>query len=179
MLSAERRPAPKPTTRNVNQRVGIFIDVSNLYHSAKNLYHGRVNYQELLKNLAGGRPVVRAMAYVVRSETAAGESAFFEALEKAGLELRVKDLQVYNDGLKKGDWDVGLAIDAIRMSDLLDVIILVTGDGDYVPLVDYLKWGLGRHVEVAAFHRSASSKLQEAADRFVNIESIPRIIIRK
>jgi len=119
------------------------------------------------------------MAYVIRSETAVGEASFFEALEKTGLELRVKDLQVYGDGLKKGDWDVGLAVDAIRMADFLDVIVLVAGDGDYVPLVEYLKWGRGRSVEVAAFHRSASSKLQEAADKFVNIESIPRIIIRK
>lgn len=178
-MIADRRTPAKPLTRNVNQRVGIFIDVSNLYHSAKNLYHGRVNYQELIKNLAGGRPLIRAMAYVVKSESSAGEASFFDALQKAGLELRVKDLQVYNDGLKKGDWDIGMAIDAIRMSDLLDVIILVTGDGDFLPLIDYLKWGMGRYVEVAAFHRSASAKIQEAADRFINIESIPRIIIRK
>jgi uncharacterized LabA/DUF88 family protein len=161
------------------QRVGIFIDVANLYHSAKNLYHGRVNYQELIKHLVAGRQLIRAIAYVIKSDTAVGEAAFFEALEKAGLELRVKELQVYGDGLKKGDWDVGLSVDAIRMSDFLDVIILVTGDGDYVPLVDYLKWGKGRLVEVAAFHRSASAKLQEAADKFTNIESFPRIILKK
>ncbi len=162
-----------------NQRIGIFIDVANLYHSAKNLYHGRVNYQELIKHLVAGRQLIRAIAYVVKSDTAVGEAAFFEALEKAGLELRMKELQVYGDGLKKGDWDVGLSVDAIRMSDFLDVVILVTGDGDYLPLVDYLKWGKGRLVEVAAFHRSASAKLQEAADKFINIESIPKIILRK
>jgi uncharacterized LabA/DUF88 family protein len=174
-----KRISPRQMPSHASQRVGIFIDVSNLYHSAKNLYHGRVNYQELIKNLVAGRQLIRAMAYVVRSETSAGEASFFEALEKAGLELRVKDLQVYGDGLKKGDWDVGLAIDAIRMASTLDVIILVTGDGDHLPLIDYLKWGLGRYVEVAAFHRSASGKLQEAADRFVNIEDIPKSIIRK
>jgi uncharacterized LabA/DUF88 family protein len=161
-----------------NQRIGIFIDVANLYHSAKNLYHGRVNYQELIKHLVAGRQLIRAIAYAVKSESAAGEAAFFDALAKAGLELRVKDLQVYADGLKKGDWDVGMAIDAVRMADFLDVIVLVTGDGDYLPLVDYLKWGKGRLVEVAAFHRSASAKLQEAADKFINIESIPRIILK-
>lgn len=158
--------------------MGIFIDVANLYHSAKNLYRGRVNYQELIKNLVGGRQLIRAIAYVVKSDTAIGEAAFFDALEKAGLELRVKELQVYGDGLKKGDWDVGMAIDAVRMSDFLDVVILVTGDGDYLPLLNYLKWGKGRLVEVAAFHKSASAKLQEAADKFVNIESIPRIILK-
>jgi uncharacterized LabA/DUF88 family protein len=163
----------------LTQRVGIFIDVQNLYHSAKNLYHGRVNYRELIKYLVGGRQLIRSMAYVVKSETAAGEAQFFEALEKAGLELRVKDLQVYPGGMKKADWDVGLAVDAIRMSSFLDVIILVTGDGDFLPLVDYLKWGVGRLVEVAAFKHSASAKMQEAADKFVNIEEIPRVILRK
>jgi uncharacterized LabA/DUF88 family protein len=176
-----------------SQRVGIFVDVQNLYHSAKNLYSSRVNYRELVKYLTGGRELIRAIAYVVKSETSSqtlpgktaegegksGEAAFFEALEKSGLELRVKDLQVYADGVKKADWDVGMAVDAIRMASFLDVVILVTGDGDFLPLVEYLKWGTGRLVEVAAFHRTASSKLREAADRFVNIEEIPKILIRK
>ena len=162
-----------------NQRVGIFIDVQNLYHSAKNLYHARVNYRELIRHLVDGRQLIRAVAYVVRSETAVGEAAFFDALEKSGLELRSKDLQIYADGTKKADWDVGMAVDAIRMAPFLDAVVLVTGDGDFIPLVDYLKWGAGRFVEVAAFKRSASTKLQEAADRFINIEEIPRIILRK
>jgi len=197
----------KQAPRNSNQRVGIFVDVQNLYHSAKNLYHGRVNYAELMKHLVGDRQLIRAMAYVVKSEGVepqrgertpvrpirnaaddenggsgsggmSSEAAFFEALEKAGLELRMKDLQIYAGGMKKADWDVGMAVDAIRMSEFLDVIILVTGDGDFIPLVDYLKWGNGRLVEVAAFRRSASSKIQEAADRFINIEDVPRAIMR-
>ena len=173
------RPAAKPSEYYVNQRVGIFIDIQNLYHSAKNLYHGRVNYSELIKYLVRGRQLIRSLAYVVKSETAEGEASFFEALEKAGLELRMKDLQIYAGGMKKADWDVGMAVDAIRMASFLDVVILVTGDGDFLPLVDYLKWGQGRFVEVAAFHRSASGKIQEAADRFINIEDIPRAIMRK
>jgi uncharacterized LabA/DUF88 family protein len=194
----------KSGTKYQNQRVGIFVDVQNLYHSAKNLYHGRVNYGELIKYLVAGRQLIRSVAYVVKSEgiipargdilpdlrqtpsapassgraPASSESAFFEALEKAGLELRVKDLQVYAGGMKKADWDVGMAIDAIRMSSFLDVIILVTGDGDFLPLIDYLKWGVGRLVEVAAFKRSASAKLQEAADKFINIEEIQRAVMR-
>ncbi|MBI3589309.1 MAG: NYN domain-containing protein [Candidatus Liptonbacteria bacterium] len=162
-----------------NQRVGIFVDVQNLYHSSKNLYHGRINYPELMRSLVGERQLIRAMAYVVKSETAQGEAAFFDALEKSGLELRSKDLQIYPDGLKKADWDVGMAVDAIRMSSFLDVVVLVTGDGDFLPLIDYLKWGVGRLVEVAAFKRSTSSKVQESADRFINLEEVPRIILRK
>src|SRR3989344_1072454 len=146
-----------------NQRVGIFIDIQNLYHSAKNLYGARVNYHELIKALLAGRTLIRATGYVGKSETAAGEASFFEALEKEGIELRMKDLQIYAGGMKKADWDVGMAVDAIRMGSALDVVILVTGDGDFIPLVEYLKWGLGKQVEVAAFSRSASGKLKEIA----------------
>lgn len=178
-LFSHTQPMKPGSLRNGNQRVGIFIDVQNLYHSAKNLYHGRVNYAELIKNLTGNRQLIRSMAYVVKSETAVGEASFFEALEKAGLELRSKDLQIYADGTKKADWDVGMAVDAIRMASFLDVVILVTGDGDFLPLVDYLKWGMGRLVEVAAFRRSASAKIQEVADRFINIEEIPRAILKR
>jgi len=182
-----------------NQRVGIFVDVQNLYHSAKNLHHARVNYAELMKNLVGNRQLIRAMAYVIKSEGVepqrpaaapkapaqekdgngmSSEASFFEALEKAGLELRMKDLQIFAGGMKKADWDVGMAVDAIRMSPFLDVVILVTGDGDFCPLVDYLKWGAGRLVEVAAFRRSASAKIQEAADRFIAIEDVPKAIMK-
>jgi uncharacterized LabA/DUF88 family protein len=162
-----------------NQRVGIFIDIQNLYHSAKNLYSARVNYRELLKELVGNRQLIRAIGYVVKSETALGEASFFEALTKTGVELRMKDLQIFPGGMKKADWDVGMAVDAIRMASFLDVVILVTGDGDFIPLVEYLKWGLGREVEVAAFGRSASAKLKEAADFFIDLESKPRVILKK
>ena len=161
-----------------NQRVGIFIDVQNIYHSAKNLYGSRVNFEELIETLIGKRELIRAFAYVVKSETALGEESFFEALKKTGLELRVKDLQIYPGGMKKADWDVGIAVDAIRLAEVLDVVILVTGDGDFTPLVDYLKWGMGRQVEVAAFSRTASGKLREVVDKFIEIENIPKILLR-
>lgn len=164
--------------RHSHQRVGIFIDVQNIYHSARNLFQARVNFQELIKTLVSERHLIRAMAYVVKSETALGEESFFEALKKTGLELRLKDLQVYPGGAKKADWDVGLAVDAIRMANFLDVVILVTGDGDFVPLVEYLKWGTGRQVEVAAFSRTASARLREAADYFTELENIPRILLK-
>jgi len=162
-----------------SQRVGIFIDIQNLYHSAKHLYSARVNYRELIKELVSGRQLIRAIGYVVKSETALGEASFFEALTKTGIELRIKDLQIFPGGLKKADWDVGMTVDAIRMANFLDVVILVTGDGDYVPLVEYLKWGLGRETEIAAFGRSTSARLKEAADLFVDLEKLPKVILKK
>ena len=162
-----------------DHRIGIFVDIQNLYHSAKNLYRARVNFRELLKNLTGGRKLIRAMAYVVESETALGEKSFFEALNQVGLELRMKDLQIFPGGQKKADWDVGMAVDAIRMANSLDVIVLVTGDGDFLPLVEYLKWGMGKFVEVAGFSKTTSSLLKESADYFTAIEDIPKALMKK
>lgn len=168
-----------------NQRIGIFVDVQNIYHSAKNLYHARVNFEQLIKTLADDRTIIRSIAYVVKSDGVQGyegessrEEPFFEALKKSGLELRMKDLQIFHGGAKKADWDVGIAVDAIRMASSLDVVILVTGDGDFIPLVEYLKWGTGKQVEVAAFSRTTSGKLKEAADRFIELESIPKILLK-
>lgn len=161
-----------------DQRVAIFVDVQNVYHSAKNLHHARVNFKELLRVAVGNRPLLRAVAYVVKSDTALGEESFFEALKQTGYELRLKDLQIYPDGSKKADWDIGMAIDAVRLASSVDAIILVTGDGDFVPLVEYLKWGLGKQVEAVAFRRSASAKLKESVDRFTDIETIPRILLK-
>lgn len=120
------------------------------------------------------------MGYVVKSESGeeTAEASFFEALEKSGIDLRTKDLQIFPGGMKKADWDVGMAVDAIRMSDFLDVVIIVTGDGDFVPLVEYLKWGKGRIVEVAAFGRNTSSKLKEEADLFIDLGETPRVLMR-
>src|SRR3989344_1845121 len=160
MQSNEEGKSANIDIRFRDQRVGIFFDIQNLYHSAKNLYGGRVNYRELIKFLVAKRQLIRSVAYVVKSDTTvsesepkvpSSESAFFDALSNAGIELRIKDLQIFSGGVKKADWDVGMAVDAIRMANFLDVIILVTGDGDFVPLVEYLKWGMGRQVEVAAF----------------------------
>ncbi|EKD23986.1 MAG: protein of unknown function DUF88 [uncultured bacterium] len=168
--------------RHREQRVGIFIDVQNLYHSAKNLYQCRINYQELMKSLVGDRKLIRALGYVVKSESQneelTAEASFFDALVKEGIDLRMKDLQVYAGGMKKADWDVGMAVDAIRMSDSLDVVILVTGDGDFIPLVEYLKWGKGKLVEVAGFGRTTSLKLKEATDLYIDLKEVPRILLK-
>ena len=164
--------------KHPEQRVGIFIDVQNLYHSAKNLYSARVNYRELIKQLTSDRKLIRAVAYVVTSDSQTGEESFFDALEKTGIELRNKDIQIFPGGMKKADWDVGMAVDAIRMANSLDVVILVTGDGDFVPLVNYLQWGLGKGVEVAAFGKTSSSKMREEADNFIDLEKLPRIIFK-
>ena len=154
------------------QRVGIFVDVVNMYHSAKHLYKARVNFKEILNLAIRGRKLIRAIAYVIKAQTKE-EAKFFEVLGKQGFEVKIKDLQIYPGGLKKGDWDVGLTVDAIKLADKLDVLILVTGDGDFIPLVFYLQENKGCRVEVIAFSQSASSRLKEAADEFIDLSKNP------
>lgn len=163
--------------RHKNQRVAVLIDVQNLYHSAKNLYSARVNFKNLLLEATAGRQLIRAIAYVAKSDEP-GEASFFDALENAGIEVRVKDLQVYPDGTKKGDWDVGLAVDAIRLCSNIDVIVLVTGDGDFIPLIEYLK-ALGKFVEVMGFGKTSSFRLKELVDEFIDLDSRPNYFLFK
>ncbi|MBI4132174.1 MAG: NYN domain-containing protein [Candidatus Sungbacteria bacterium] len=166
-----------PQMQHDDQRVAVFIDVQNMYHSARNLYSARVSFREVVRAAVAGRHLIRSFAYVVRTKTGE-EKPFFEALEKEGIEMRVKDLQEFYGGAKKADWDVGMAIDAVRTADIVDVIVIVSGDGDFLPLLDYLK-GRGRRVEVIAFGRSASQRMKEAADDFLDLEEEPkRFLIR-
>lgn len=159
-------------TWHEEQRVGVFVDVQNLYYSAKNIYSARVNFSALLKATVGNRKLIRAIAYVIRAQMPE-EQTFFDALNKAGFEVKTKDLQVFYGGIKKGDWDVGITMDMIRMMNKLDVIVLASGDGDYVPLVEYLK-NFGTRVELIAFGKSASGRLLEMCDSFIDMDEAPR-----
>jgi uncharacterized LabA/DUF88 family protein len=155
--------------KHKEQRVGVFIDAQNLYHSGKNIYHSKVNFGQIVKDAVDGRKTVRAVAYVIATESGE-ENAFFDALTKMGIETKVKDLQIFSSGAKKADWDVGLAIDAVSLAPKLDAVVLVTGDGDFVPLVQYLQKTQGCQVEVVSFGKSTSAKLVEAADHFMDLD---------
>ena len=159
--------------KHKEQRVGVFIDTQNLYHSAKNLYKRKVNFGAILKEAVAGRKLVRAIAYVITTESE-DEKAFFEALEKLGIETKTKDLQIFFGGAKKADWDVGLAIDAVKLAPKLDSVIIVSGDGDFVPLVEYLQLHSGIQVEVVSFRKSSSAKLIEKTDDFIDLGENPK-----
>jgi len=163
--------------KHLGQRVALLIDVQNLYHSAKNLYGARVNFGAILKLAVSQRVLIRAFAYVVRTKTGE-EKAFFGALKTLGFETRVRDLQEFYGGLKKADWDVGIAVDAIRISSSVDTIVLASGDGDFLQVVEYLK-NQGKRVEVIAFGKSASSKLIKSADEFIDIGENPKKYLLK
>ncbi len=154
-----------------DQRVGVFIDTQNMYHSAKHIYNARVNFGALLDAAVDNRPVVRAIAYVAKSKTGE-EQAFFDALLQSGIELKIKDVQEFSSGEKKADWDVGMTVDAIGLSERVDVVVLVTGDGDFCPLVEYLKTH-GVLCEVVAFGESTNARLREIADSFLDLSATP------
>ena len=157
--------------RHPDQRVAVIIDTQNLYHSAKNLYKSKVNFAAVVDAAVQDRKLIRAVSYVVNTESGE-ESAFFEALEKVGIEIKTKDLQIFYGGAKKADWDVGMAVDAIKLAPKVDAIVLATGDGDFIPLVEYLK-SQGCQVEAITFGRSASSGLRGVVDDFIDLDEDP------
>ena len=152
-----------------DQRVGVFVDVQNMYYSAKNLYNSKVNFAQILKAAVGNRSLIRAIAYVIKADVK-DEQNFFDALEKIGYEVKAKDLQIFAGGAKKGDWDIGIAMDTIELAPKLDAICIVSGDGDYVPLVFHLRHALGCRIEVIAFGKSGSALLKQECDQFLDMD---------
>lgn len=150
-----------------SRRVGVFIDVQNMYYSARNLFQRKVNFPEIVRKAVGDQKLIRALAYTVATQSG-DESAFFGALEKSGIDVIAKDLIEYDSGVKKGNWDVGLAIDVIRMLDMIDIVVMVSGDGDFAPLGDYVR-GRGRIFHVVSFRESTSSELLDVADIYTNL----------
>lgn len=158
--------------RYEGHRVGVFVDVQNFYYSAKNLYDALPNYKAMLKDAINDRQLICAFAYVI-SANMPKQNDFFEALKTAGIEVKQKDLQYFPGGIKKGNWDVGIAVDILRFMNRVDVVVLASGDGDFADLVDYLK-NQGVKVEIMAFGRTCSNRLIEEADEFIDLDKNPK-----
>ncbi|EKD76736.1 MAG: hypothetical protein ACD_43C00009G0015 [uncultured bacterium] len=158
------------------QRVGVFVDVQNMYYSAKALYSAKVDFGRILELAVADRTLVRAIAYVIKADNKQ-EHTFFESLQKRGLEIKSKDLQTFYGGNKKGDWDVGIAMDIMRLAGKLDVVVLVSGDGDFAELLKHVK-ALGCRAEVVAFNQSMSSLLRPEVDTFIDLSTHPEALIR-
>ena len=160
-----------------NQRIGVFIDVQNMYYSARQLYKGKVNFNVVLTEAIAGRQLIRAIAYVIKADVK-DEGIFYDALSEMGFEVKSKDLQVFYGGAKKGDWDVGIAMDVMRLAPKLDTIVLVSGDGDFSDLLEHAK-SLGCRVEVVAFGKTTSHKLREVADFFTDLDKDKKYLLKK
>lgn len=158
-------------------RVGVFVDVQNLYYCAKNLYNALPNYKVMLSEAVKDRQLVCAFAYVV-SANVPKQNEFFEALKTAGIEVKQKDLQVFPGGMKKGNWDVGIAVDILRYMNRVDVVVLASGDGDFTELLEYLK-NQGVKTEVISFGRTTSKRLIEETDEFIDLDKDPQKYLLK
>ncbi|MDR4505794.1 MAG: NYN domain-containing protein [Candidatus Scalindua sp.] len=156
------------TTARFRQRLGIFVDVQNMFYSAKSLHQSKIDYSKLLLEIVDNRYLIRAIAYAVHKPDV-DQSSFTDALERLGYEIKTKELRLRPDGTAKGDWDMGIAIDSIAIAPKLDTIVLVSGDGDFVPLVEMLK-AQGCRVEVVSFRRSTAIELIEASTKYIAIE---------
>ena len=158
-----------------NQRVAILIDTANLYHTAKFVYRSKVHFESLVQSVSKGRSITRAIAYTITSDSET-ENAFLDTLSSVGIEVRTKPLITYRSGTQKADWDVGITVDAIALANHVDVIIIVSGDGDFAPLMRHLR-ALGVRTEAAAFDQSVSQLLLDVVDHYHELSNMTDTIL--
>lgn len=163
----EKRPEIEST--DGPDGVMVLLDQANLAASAHAVFNRKVNFAALLERLAAGRKVRRAVAFVVDNGGTQFE-AFCDTLRRSGWELRLKKTKHFRNGRTKADWDMGLAVDAIEHHDKAETLVLVSGDGDFAPLVRLLK-RRGLQVEVAAFSEALATELAEAADAVTRLDT--------
>ncbi len=154
----------QPNEVNKHQRVAVFVDVQNMYYSARYQYNNKVNFEKLIEKTIRERKMIRAIAYLVQSDEI-DQSRFEEILDQSGYEVKNKQLRTRPDGSAKADWDMGIAIDAIAIGEKVDVVCLVSGDGDFVDMVEMLK-GNGVKVEVFSFPSSTAEELKQSATEY-------------
>ncbi len=166
------------TLKHKSQRVLVLFDVQNLYYSGMHIYNAKVNFKAILETAVAGRQLVKAIAYVIKTEIK-DEKNFHEALNNIGIEVKAKDIQIFCTGDKKGDWDIGIAMDAVRHANKVDTVVLVSGDGDFKELLAYLK-SHGCRTEIIAFSKTASKQLKEEADDFIDLcKNVKKYLIQR
>ena len=162
---------PFPST----ERVGVFVDVANLLYSARTL-RTTIDFGKLLDFLRGNRRLVRAHAYCPTSPQPGDDQMFLQAVKGLGYRITTKNYKTFASGAKKADMDLDLCMDVVRLVDgnAVDCIVLVSGDGDFIPLLDYCS-DHGVRVEVVAFDESMSASLRQSCDLFINLSMLDEI----
>lgn len=146
------------------ETIALFVDSQNLYYSARMGYAAKVNYEKLLRLITGTRNLVKAYAYIVQPPEG-DVKPFATSLERIGYIVKTKDVRTRANGSAKANWDMGMALDILGTLDRVDTIVLASGDGDFVPLVDFVK-AKNKRVEIFAFPDNTAYDLKERADRF-------------
>lgn len=172
----ESHPGEWPT-----QRVGLFVDTQNLFHAARDGHGRNVDYARLLAHAARGRRLAHATAYVVEREGERAAYGFVTKLSVLGYRVRRRTLRIHRTGtdgrtILEGDWDMGISADMVRAWDALDVIVLASGDGDFVPMLA-LAQDRGVRVEVLAFRATSGQSLIDLADRFDDLAEMDGIFV--
>ena len=162
---------PFPST----ERVGVFVDVANLLYSARTL-RTTIDFGKLLDFLRGNRRLVRAHAYTPTSPQPGDDQMFLQAVKGLGYRITTKNYKTFASGAKKADMDLDLCMDVVRLVDAraVDTIVLVSGDSDFIPLLDYCS-DHGVRVEVVAFDESMSASLRQSCDLFINLSMLDEI----
>lgn len=157
------------------ERVGVFVDVANLLYSARTL-RITIDFGKLLDFLRGNRRLVRAHAYCPTSPQPGDDQMFLQAVKGLGYRITTKNYKTFASGAKKADMDLDLCMDVVRLVDggAVDCIVLVSGDGDFIPMLDYCS-DHGVRVEVVAFDESMSASLRQSCDLFINLSMLDEI----
>jgi len=182
LVAELRRSAQAPASVSVTlppfpstERVGVFVDVANLLYSARTLRIS-VDFGKLLDFLRGNRRLVRAHAYCPTSPQIGDEQMFLQAVKGLGYRITTKNYKTFSSGAKKADLDLDLCMDVVRLVDgrSVDCVVLVSGDSDFMPMLDYCS-DKGVRVEVAAFDEAMSATLRQSCDLFVNLSMLEEI----
>lgn len=146
------------------ERIALFVDAQNLYYSARMGYAAKVNYEKLMNLITANRKLAKAYAYIVQAPEG-DVKPFASSLERFGYIVKIKDVRTRSDGSSKANWDMGMALDILSILDSVDTIVLASGDGDFVPLVEFIK-SKNKRVEIFAFSDNTAYDLKEKADKF-------------
>ncbi|WP_417215612.1 NYN domain-containing protein [Alcanivorax sp.] len=147
----------------------ILVDVQNVYYTTRQAFNRRFDYNKFWSTVTSEGQVVKAIAYAIdRGDKKQRE--FQNILRAIGFEVKLKPFIQRSDGSAKGDWDVGIAIDALEYAAEVDSVVLVSGDGDFDLLVDKLRVDKGKHVDVYGVAPLTADSLARAASRFIPIE---------
>jgi len=150
------------------EKIIVLVDVQNIYYTTKQSYRCHFDYNEFWAKATSNRTVIKAVAYAIdRGDEK--QKQFQNILRAIGFEVKLKPFIQRVDGSAKGDWDVGITLDAIEYAKDADVVVLASGDGDFDLLVKKIRKDLNAAVEVYGVPKFTSTSLISSASKYVPI----------
>lgn len=150
-------------------KIGVFVDVQNIYYTTKEAFGRSFNYRALWQELSYQGDIEVANAYAIESKLD-GQRKFQDALRHIGFEVKLKPFIQRKDGSAKGDWDVGITIDIMEESEQLDLVVLLSGDGDFELLMKKVKDKYQVNTQVVGVDALTANRLKLSVDKFQSIQ---------